>query len=146
MPLSEPQVHHLLLIPPKSPTTKSCLSHLLNSRNHSFPPLFQLQPTYHKFFPSSCNILLPSFHLDNSYSSFTTQSQHHLLQEAAPDLPKGADPPPCFQGCSAKRTSSAVTSVHGWASPQPVGPPSPLPSPQPGPAEARAPRVCSSPG
>ena len=30
----------------------------------------------------------PSFHLFNSYSSFTTQSRHRLLQEALPDHPQ----------------------------------------------------------
>lgn len=37
--------------------------------------------------PSVWNALPPLLHLANSYSSFETQLERHLLQEAFPDFP-----------------------------------------------------------
>lgn len=37
--------------------------------------------------PSAWNALPPLLHLANSYSSFETQLERHLLQEAFPDFP-----------------------------------------------------------
>lgn len=44
--------------------------------------------------PSAWNALPPLLHLANSYSSFKTQLERHLLQEAFPDF--SAVDPFCF--------------------------------------------------
>lgn len=61
--------------------------------------------------PSAWNALPPLLHLANSYSSFKTQLERHLLQEAFPDFSGFASVLPCILCFSFSVSATNMQSV-----------------------------------